>query len=55
METLLTEMTEGKFPFSTITKINIEQAKPIVAPKYVVYPETMEKEQIESARRTYGI
>ena len=55
MEKILTGMTGGKFPFSTITKITIEQAKPIIAPKYVLYPETTEREQIESARRTYGI
>jgi len=55
MERKLTKMTEGKFPFKTIIKIAVEQAKPIIAPKYVLYPETTEKEQIESARRTYGI
>jgi len=55
MEKILIEMTGGKFPFRTITKINIEQAKPIIAPKYVLYPKTTEKEQIESAKRAYGI
>lgn len=55
MEKVLTKMTEGKFPFTTITKITIGQVKPIIAPKYVLYPETTEKEQIESAKKTYGI
>jgi len=55
MEKILIEMTGGKFPFRTITKINIEQVKPIIAPKYVLYPKTTEKEQIESAKRAYGI
>ena len=54
MEKILTEMTEGKFPFGTITKINIQQVKPIIAPKYVLYPETTEEEQIDSAKRAYG-
>lgn len=55
MEKVLTKMTEGKFPFATITKITVGQVKPIIAPKYVLYPETTEKEQIESAKKTYGI
>lgn len=55
MEKILTEMTDGKFPFRTITKINIEQAKPIIAPKYILYPKTTEAEQIESAKKIYGL
>lgn len=55
MEKVLTKMTSGEFPFATITKITIEQVKPIIAPKYILYPETTEKEQIESAKKTYGI
>lgn len=54
MEYILTEMTEGKFPFATITEINVELIKPIIAPKYILYPETTEAEQIESAKKTYG-
>lgn len=55
MKKILTNMTEGKFPFTTITKITVSQVKPIVAPKYILYPETTEKEQIENAKKTYGI
>lgn len=55
MEKVLTEMTGGDFPFSTITEITVEQAKSIIAPKYILYPETTEKEQIESAKKAYGI
>ncbi len=54
MEKILLKMTGGKFPFSTITKITVEQAKPIIAPKYILYPETTEKEQIENAKNLYG-
>lgn len=54
MEGILTQMTEGKFPFATITRISVEQVKPIIAPRYLLYPETTEQEQIESAKRTYG-
>lgn len=54
-EKILTEMTGGKFPFITLTEITITEVKPIVAPKYVLYPETTENEQIESAKKRYGI
>ncbi|PCJ91875.1 MAG: flavin-nucleotide-binding protein [Flavobacteriaceae bacterium] len=53
MENELIKITEGKFPFSSITKITIASIKPIIAPKYISYPETTEKEQIESALKAY--
>ena len=55
MEKILSSMTNGDFPFKTITVISVERVKPIIAPKYFLYPETTEKEQIESARKTYRI
>lgn len=55
MEKELTKMTGGKFPFASITAISLEQVKPIIAPKYILYPETTEAEQIESAKSAYGI
>lgn len=55
MEKILTKMTGEKFPFATITKIIVEHVKPIIAPKYILYPETTEQEQIESAKKMYGI
>ena len=55
MENILNTLTEGNFPFATITKIKVSAAKPIIAPKYLFYPETTEAEQIENAKKTYGI
>ena len=55
MEKILTVMTNGNFPFTTITEITIEHVKPIIAPKYILYPETTEQEQIESAKKLYGV
>tara|TARA_R110002124_G_scaffold137733_1_gene300733 strand:+ start:916 stop:1371 length:456 start_codon:yes stop_codon:yes gene_type:complete len=55
MEKVLIKLTEGKFPFANIIKITVSKIKPIIAPKYILYPETTEKEQIESAKKTYGI
>ena len=55
MEKILSKMTEGKFPFKSISKITIGQVKRIIAPKYILYPETKEIEQIENAKKVYGI
>lgn len=54
-EKVLLEMTGGKFPFSSLTQIKVESAKEILAPRYLLYPETSEEEQIESAKRAYGL
>ncbi|MEQ8925495.1 MAG: pyridoxamine 5'-phosphate oxidase family protein [Fulvivirga sp.] len=54
MEKKLIKITGGDFPFTTITSITMEQVKPIIAPKYILYPDTTEKEQIVSAKKTYG-
>ena len=48
-------MTEGKFPFASITCIQVEEVKPIIAPRYLLYPETTEEEQIRSAKQSYGL
>lgn len=56
LEPVLLELTGGKFPFATITKITIESAKPILAPRYLLFPEsTTEASQIESARKAYEV
>ena len=52
---VLLKITRGKFPFATIFKIRIEKVKPILAPSYLLYSETTEKEQIENAKKAYGI
>lgn len=54
MENVLSNMVDGNLSFSSITKITIDSVKPIIAPKYMLYPETTEKEQIESAKKLYG-
>lgn len=54
-EEVLLKMTEGKFPFASITVIKIENAKPIFAPRYMLYSETTEEQQIESAKELYGL
>ncbi|WP_350287095.1 pyridoxamine 5'-phosphate oxidase family protein [uncultured Croceitalea sp.] len=55
MEKILAQLTGGKFPFSSVTLITPEQCKPIIAPRYLLYPDTTEEEQVKSARQAYGI
>ena len=55
MENVLNTMTEDKFLFATITKIKVNDTKPIIAPKYLLYPDTTEAEQVESAKKAYGV
>ncbi len=54
MEKVLLKMTEGKFPFKTIICITIIKIKPILAPRYILFPGTTEEEQIDSAKAAYG-
>lgn len=53
LEPLLLALTGGLFPFTSITKIKIESSKKILAPRYLLYPETREIDQIKSAQETY--
>lgn len=54
MQSILTAITAGQFPFTSITVITVDEVKPILAPRYVFYPETTEVEQIENAKKAYG-
>ena len=51
----LLKITGGKFPFRELFYVEIEKVKTIIAPRYWMYPETTEAEQIASARKIYGI
>ncbi|MEH6537538.1 MAG: hypothetical protein V7719_14160 [Psychroserpens sp.] len=55
MEHRLLELTKGKYPFSTITAIQIECSKPIISTSYLLYLETKEEDQIESLKKTYHL
>jgi predicted pyridoxine 5'-phosphate oxidase superfamily flavin-nucleotide-binding protein len=54
MESILIKMTGGLFPFASIIAITVDRVKPVLAPRYVFYPETTEVEQIENAKKAYG-
>ncbi|WNJ18382.1 pyridoxamine 5'-phosphate oxidase family protein [Pontibacter sp. G13] len=51
----LETLTGGNFPFHTLTRIEVLDIRPIIAPRYRLFPETTEAEQIASARRAYGV
>ncbi|WP_024769284.1 pyridoxamine 5'-phosphate oxidase family protein [Aquimarina macrocephali] len=53
IQTPLLQITGGKFPFATITNIVVKEVKRILAPKYILYPETTEGQQIQSALKQY--
>jgi predicted pyridoxine 5'-phosphate oxidase superfamily flavin-nucleotide-binding protein len=54
LEKPLLDITQGRFPFTTIIKMTVTQSKKIVAPRYWLYPETTESDQMASAIKTYG-
>ncbi len=55
MAEIFEKVLKGKFPYAQIFKIKVESAKEILAPTYMLYPETSEEDQIEAAKRTYGL
>ncbi|MEM9325861.1 MAG: pyridoxamine 5'-phosphate oxidase family protein [Bacteroidota bacterium] len=52
---VLTAITRGKFPFSTLTIITPLKVKPIIAPSYYLFPNTTEEQQVASAKKSYGM
>lgn len=49
-------MASDKFPFNSIIKIKPESSKQILAPSYLLYPEsTSEESQIQNAKRMYRL
>lgn len=43
------------FPVQSIIKIKVEEAHPIIAPSYRLFPETTEQTQITQAMNRYGV
>lgn len=48
-------MAGDAFPISALIKIKITKTAPILAPSYLLYPDTKESDQIEGALKTYKI
>ena len=55
MELELLKITKGLYPFNSITKIQIESVKPIIAPSYILYPDKKDDDRISEAKKSYGL
>lgn len=51
----LQELTAGRFPFSSLIELSVQEVKTITAPSYYLYPDTTEQQQISSALQTYRV
>jgi len=49
----LFKLAGSDFPIASIIKIKIESSKKILAPRYVLFPETKELDQIARAKKQY--
>ena len=52
---LLEQMAGPRFPIHSLLHIEVEDCLPIVAPSYVMYPETTTEEMRKGAMKTYGV
>lgn len=48
------DKNQARFKIKQIIKISVEQTKQILAPSYLFYPATTEKEQIQKAKEQYA-
>ncbi len=56
LHAVLEKMTKGLFPIKNIISIEVTEAKEILAPSYVFYPnQTSELEQIKAAKKQYNL
>ncbi len=55
MEKELLKITLGKLPFSSIFRVTVTSVKPVIAPSYLLFPNTTEQDQIANAKKAYGI
>ena len=52
---LVYKIAGPNYPIISVIKIEVQSMKPIIAPRYILFPETTEAEQIENAKKTYRI
>ena len=55
LATGLREIAGETFPFSSLFRVRVEEIRPIIAPRYRLYPETTEQDQVRDAMRSYGV
>ena len=52
---ILFNLAGPKFPIKSIIEVEVQHIFPILAPSYILYPETEESVQVESALKAYGV
>ncbi len=52
---VLEEMTEGLFTIRSIVSVQVLKCKPIIAPRYLFYPDTTEEDQVKNAKKRYNL
>ncbi|MDF1808509.1 MAG: pyridoxamine 5'-phosphate oxidase family protein [Phycisphaerales bacterium] len=55
IEHQLLKITQGKYPFKSVFRVMADDVSEILAPRYRLFPETTEEEQISSALDRYGV
>jgi predicted pyridoxine 5'-phosphate oxidase superfamily flavin-nucleotide-binding protein len=55
IEHVLLKITKGLYPFKSVFIVMAEEVCEILAPRYRLYPETTEQDQVSSAMVTYGV
>lgn len=55
IEQQLLQMTQGIFPFKSVFRVMIDDTSEIIAPRYRLFPDTTEQDQIQNAMTTYGV
>lgn len=52
---IICELYTDAFPIASFFEIKIESVRPILAPSYLLYPDTSEETQINQAKKIYGL
>lgn len=52
---VLFEIAGPDFPFASLIEISVNSVKEIIAPRYKLFPETTERQQVESAMKGYRV
>lgn len=55
IEQQLTPLSGGIFPFKSVFRVSIDETSEIIAPRYRLFPDTTEEDQIQNAMMTYGV
>jgi hypothetical protein len=55
LERPLLSITGGRFPIRSIFAFKVIEVAGVIAPSYLLFPETTEESQVDAAMNTYGV